>query len=312
MTTRIGTRASALALWQARHVVRQLSAVAPHLSLELVTLSSHGDDRLDAPLDGMDSVGVFTSTLEAALLAGKIDVAVHSLKDLPTTHTRGLMVAAIPARGPVEDVLCSRAGLTLEQLPLCARVGSSSPRRVAQLHSHRPDLEIVPVRGNVPTRLVHLDHGKVDAVVLARAGLERLGLRERITQVFSPEEMLPAPGQGALAIQVRAGDVRCRHDVAPLDHPPTRRAVEAERTLLRAMEGGCSMPLGAFAREEKGRLVLDGGVFDSVGHAVRVRMSGTDPEALGASAATWLLSRGADRLLVARHPVQPVVFEERP
>lgn len=312
MTIRIGTRASALALWQARHILHRLTALAPHLSLELVPLSSPGDERLDDPLDRMESVGVFTSTLESALLERRIDIAVHSLKDLPTQPAPGLVLAAIPERGSVEDVLCARDGQTLHRLPACARVGTSSPRRVAQVLTLRPDLEIVPLRGNVPTRLSRVDSGEVDAVVLARAGVERLGLADRISQEFSIEEILPAPGQGALAVQVRADDLRFRSELTLLDHRPTRRAVKAERALLHALQGGCSVPVGAFCYEARGSLILEAGVFHASGRGVRYRASGDEPGMLGTQVAAWLLARGADQWLPNPRLVDPLVFEERP
>jgi hydroxymethylbilane synthase len=311
MIIRIGTRASALALWQARHVLRRLSALAPHLSLELVPLSSPGDERLEDRLDRMESVGVFTSTLESALLEQRIDLAVHSLKDLPTQPTPGLMVAAIPERGSALDVLCARDRLTLHRLPAGARIGTSSPRRVAQLLALRPDLEIVPLRGNVPTRLSRIDTGEVDAAVLAGAGVERLGLAHRISQEFSIEQFLPAPGQGALAIQVRADDSRVQQEVRLLDHIPTRRAVKAERTLLHALQGGCSVPVGAFCIQEERSLILVGGVFDASGRGLRHRASGDDPAVLGTEMAAWLLARGADELL-SRRLADPLVLEKRP
>jgi hydroxymethylbilane synthase len=301
---RIGTRASALALWQARHVAERLSAASPGLVIELVPLTSRGDELADAPLERMEGTGFFTSTLEQALLAGEIDLAVHSMKDLPTAGTSGLVIAAAPERGPVEDALCARAGLTLERLPEGARIGSSSPRRTAQLRARRADLAFVSLRGNVPTRLERVARGDLDAVILARAGLERLGLLDRATEVFPTDAILPAPAQGALAIQTRDDDDRVIRAAAPLDHPATRRAVEAERAVLRALRGGCSVPVGAFAREVDGEIRLDAGVFDpQSGSAVRTRISGRDPQALGTRVASWLLEHGADRILTGMERV---------
>jgi hydroxymethylbilane synthase len=305
MPIRIGTRASALALWQARHVLERIAATAPSVELELTPLSSPGDDRPDVSLVNAEEVGLFTSTLERALLEGEIDVAVHCLKDLPTASTTGLLTAAIPARGAVEDVLCAPRWGTLARLPLGARVGTSSPRRVAQLRARRPDLDLIPLRGNVPTRLDRVARGELDAVVLALAGLERLGLRDHATEVFRPDDLLPAAGQGALAIQTRQADLLCRSLVEPLEHLPSRRAVLAERIVLHALRGGCSVPLGTFARWEGEALTLDAAVFDVTGGpAVRVRMTDPDARTLGADVAAWLLAHGADRLLAARSVVE--------
>jgi hydroxymethylbilane synthase len=298
---RIGTRGSALALWQARHIAGCLAAVAPHLPTELVEIVSTGDQITDVPLASVEGTGFFTATLERALVEGRVDVAVHSYKDLPVEHTAGLVVTAVPPRGPVEDVLCGRAGHTLRSLPAGARVGTCSARRTAQVRAARPDLDIRMLRGNVPTRVGKVTSGELEAIVLARAGLVRLGLDAHITEVFSVEAMLPAPAQGALAVQCRDADHDLRSALAALDDERTRRAVEAERAVLHALGGGCSVPVGAVASDSgTGGLVLKAAVFAPEGaRAVRVEMTGDDPSALGTAAARRLVELGAGEMLAA-------------
>lgn len=297
-TIRIGTRASALARWQTDEIVRLWRARDPRLAVEIVDLTTAGDDLPDAPLERMEGTGFFTSTLERALLSGAIDVAVHSLKDLPVEATPGLAIAAIPARGPVEDVLCARGALTLDTLPRGARVGTSSLRRVAQIRALRMDLDLVPLRGNVPTRLERVARGELDAVVLARAGVARLGLEGRIREVFALERVLTAPAQGAMAVQARAGDRAITGALAALDHAPTRRAVEAERAVLHALRGGCSVPVGAHARVDGDRVAVDAGVFALSGERpLRLTREGRDPVATGEAAAQALLAAGASEIL---------------
>jgi hydroxymethylbilane synthase len=297
---RIGTRASALARWQTDHVVALWREREPTLVVEIVDLSTAGDILADAPLERMEGTGFFTSTLERALLERRIDVAVHSFKDLPVAPTPGVVVAAVPARGAVEDVLCARAGMTLSGLPARARVGTSSVRRTAQLRALRADLEFRPLRGNVPTRVGAVERGELDAVVLARAGLERLGLERHVSEMFELERVLPAPAQGALAVQTRAEDIALRSRLAAIEHDAVRRAVAAEREVLHALRGGCSVPVGAHARMVEGGLVLDAGVFAPAGdRALRVRRSGDDPVTLGRDAARALLEQGAGEILSA-------------
>lgn len=296
---RIGTRGSALALWQARFVAARLAEVAPHLTTELVEISSRGDQITDVPLADVEGTGFFTATIERALVDGRVDVAVHSHKDLPVAHTAGLLVAAVPPRGPVEDVLCARDGLTLKTLPAGARIGTCSTRRTAQVRAVRPDLDIHLLRGNVPTRVARVTPGELDAVILARAGLVRLGLESHITEVFSLDVMLPAPAQGALAVQCREADRDLARALASLDHLPTRQAVEAERTVLHALGGGCSVPVGAAARAaESGRLHLTAGVFAiDASRMIRLDVSGADPREIGETAARQLVERGAGDIL---------------
>ena len=297
-TLRIGTRGSALALWQSSHIASRISDVAPDISVSLVEISSRGDEVIDQPLWQVEGTGFFTASIERALVAGEVDVAVHSYKDLPVESTPGLVVAAVPPRAPVEDVLCARDGFTLLTLPEGARVGTCSSRRTAQIRALRPDLDMVSLRGNVPTRLARVTSGDLDAVVLARAGVVRLGLDRYITNIFPVEQVLPAPAQAALAVQCRAEDAWIRECLGPLEDAETRRAVNAERTLLHALGGGCSVPVGAIAQRDGAELVLRAGVFGmSPARAIRVQSRGTDPIALGESAARDLLAGGAVEIM---------------
>jgi hydroxymethylbilane synthase len=299
VTLRIGTRASALARWQAEQVLALWRVYEPGLEAEILPLSTVGDELADAPLERMEGTGFFSSTLERALLEGEIDVAVHSLKDLPVAGTPGVRVAAVPRRGPVEDALCARDGLRLHELPAGARVGTCSLRRTAQLRALRADLEVVSLRGNVPTRLARVERGEMDAAVLALAGIERLGLGGRATEVFAPEDMLPAPAQGAIAVQARAAARGLIARLAAIEHPPTRLAVDAERALLHELRGGCSVPAGALATIAAGRIRLEAGVFGLEGSPVyRITVEGDAPEEVGATAARELLECGAGEVLV--------------
>jgi hydroxymethylbilane synthase len=295
-----GTRGSSLARRQTEIVVALLQQAAPELKLETVDLSTRGDDQHEAPLERMEGTGFFTSTLEKALLAGEIDLAVHSFKDLPVAAAEGLMVAAVPQRARPEDALCAREGLTLMELPAGARVGTSSLRRTAQLRALRSDLAFQPLRGNVTTRLERVARGELEAVALAAAGLERLGLLDRVSEIFPVERIIPAPAQGAIAVQIRAGDDSLRQALAALDHPPTRRAVETERALLHELRGGCSVPVGAYALWREDRLTLRAGVFAPGGdRALVVEVEGSDSAKVGREAAQRLLRAGADEILAA-------------
>lgn len=297
MKMRIGTRGSALALWQSRHIAASLAAAWPDVQIDLVEISSDGDRLTDVPLSHVEGTGFFTAALEHALLSGEIDVAVHSYKDLPVVSSAQLTVAAVPNRGPVEDALCARDGLTLDALPPGARVGTCSTRRTAQVRLIRDDLEIVALRGNVPTRLARVGRD-LDAIVLACAGLSRLGLHEAISERFSIERMVPAPAQGALAVQCRIADDEVRRCLQVLDDPQTRRAVAAERTMLHALGGGCSVPVGAVATAQDGRVHLTAGVFGlRTRTAIRTELSGEDPIAVGRLAAARLFDQGAGELL---------------
>lgn len=297
---RIGTRGSALALWQARHVAARLRLAAPRVAVQLVEIVSAGDARPDVPLADVEGTGFFTATLQRALLRDEVDVAVHSYKDLPVEDTPGLVVAAVPPRGPAEDVLCARDRLTLATLPSGAAVGTCSTRRTAQVLACRPDLDVRPLRGNVPTRIARVRDGELDAIVLARAGLERLGLTAPITEIFPLAAMLPAPAQGALAVECRTAETDLVGLLAVLDDAATRAAVTAERTLLHALGGGCTVPVAALAVAADCGLRLRAGVFAPDGsRALRVELAGDDPVALGEQGARQLLARGAGEILEA-------------
>lgn len=299
-TIRLGTRRSALACRQAALVATALGSRHPQAEIEIVLIESDGDRAPELPLELMEGTGWFTASLERALLDGRIDIAVHSHKDLPIEETPELVVAGIPPRGPVEDALCSATGARLDDLKPGARVGTSSLRRTAQLLLRRPDLDCISIRGNVPSRLRKLHRGELDAVVLARAGLDRLGLGTVESEVFPAETLLPAPAQGALALQVRSDDGTLVRLAGALDHAPSRAAVTAERALLRILHGGCAVPVGAWAEVTGRGLILTAGVFAPDGtRALRVRLEGEDPPALGLAAGNELLRLGAAPLLAA-------------
>jgi hydroxymethylbilane synthase len=294
---RIGTRGSALALWQSRHVAGLLARTLPGLGIELVEISSLGDRVTDVPLSHVEGTGFFTASIEQALLAKEVDIAVHSYKDLPVESTPGLVVAAVPQRGPVEDVLCSRHHTPLGLLKPGARVGTCSARRTAQIRIMRDDLELVPLRGNVPTRVARIDDD-LDAIVLARAGLVRLELDAAISEVFTTNQLLPAPAQGAMAIQCRADDRDLVLRLSALNHEPSRRAVDAERAMLHALRGGCSVPVGGLAYITDAGIHLTAGVFShGANPPVRSTQVGSDPDEVGKAAANALIAGGADAIL---------------
>ncbi len=253
---RIGTRASALALWQTQWVADQLTSRYPDIQLEIKEISTTGDRVRNRPIFEASTVGVFVKELEAALFDGEIDIAVHSLKDLPSKIIPGLVIAAVPKREDPRDVLVSRHGVTLEKLPPGAKVGTSSRRRMAQVLVMRPDLEIIDIRGNVDTRLNKAMSEPYDAIVLAMAGIKRLDREESITQILPIEVMLPAAGQGALATETREEDEDTRALVFALEHRATRLAIEAERKFLEILGGGCHAPVGAFAEIKDNALWL--------------------------------------------------------
>jgi hydroxymethylbilane synthase len=297
MKLRFGARGSALAKWQTYHVAERLRALVPGVEIEQIEITSKGDRIQDVPLSHVEGTGFFTAAIQEVLLRREIDVAVHSYKDLPVEPVKGLVVAAVPVRGPMEDVLCARAGMKLSDLPRGARVGTCSARRTAQILLVRDDLEIVSLRGNVPTRVGRVG-ADLDAIVLARAGLLRLGLETAITEVFPFERMLPAPAQGALAIECRSADEAVRECLRVLNDVETERAVTAERSMLHALGGGCSVPVGAAACVVSGRIHLSGGVFGlATRRAARVNVVGADPAAVGELAAARLLDAGASAIL---------------
>jgi hydroxymethylbilane synthase len=268
--------------------------------VELVEIETSGDRVRDVALTQIGGDGVFTKEIQRALLAGTVDVAVHSLKDLPTTHVEGLTLAAVPARGPVGDVFVSRRHARFDELPTGAVVGTSSLRRRAQALHRRPDLRPVNLRGNVETRLRKLEAEGLDAIILARAGLERLGLSGHVTEVLDPAWMLPAVGQGALGLECRADDREALALLGPLNDLPTRQAVLAERAMLRGLGGGCLVPVGALAALRGEELALRGVVLPPDGtRRVEVEAAGVAerPEALGQRVAEALLARGARELL---------------
>jgi hydroxymethylbilane synthase len=297
---RLGTRPSALAVAQSGTVADRIRAAGR--PAELVTVSTPGD-RSQAPVAQL-GVGVFVSALREALVAGEVDVAVHSYKDLPTADTDGVVVAAVPEREDARDVLVARDGLTLGELPPGSRIGTGSPRRAAQLRALGLGLDVVAIRGNVDTRLRKVVDGEVDAVVLANAGLRRLGRGYEATEVLDPIQVLPAPAQGALAVECRTSDTEAREIVAALDHPDTRAAVTAERALLAALEAGCSAPVGALAEiaeGESGPEVFLRGSVTAVDGSAAVRLSATGPttdaEDVGRRLAADLLADGADQMM---------------
>ncbi len=255
---RIGTRASRLALHQTELVAARLRAAWPDLAVEAVAITTAGDRDRTSPLTSGEGAGWFTSAIQEALLADEVDVAVHSYKDLPTARPEGLVIAAVPERADPRDALVSRGGATLAGLAAGAVVGTSSPRRAAQTAALRPDLELRPIRGNVETRLAKVDAGEYDATLLALAGLERLGLEGRASHVFGFEEMLPAPAQGALAVECRRDDAETLRLLAAIDDRDLRRLVSAERAFLAALEAGCGYPAAAWAESFGTTLKLHG------------------------------------------------------
>jgi len=308
MTIRLATRASLLARTQSGHVADALRELSGQ-DVEIVHVKSHGDADQSTPLASFGGVGVFVAAVREAVLRGEADIAVHSLKDLPTEPAPGLVVAAIPLRQDPRDVLVTRDGLTVMTLPLGARVGTGSPRRAAQLLAARPDLEVVPVRGNVDTRLRTVTDGTLDAVVLARAGLARLDRLDAVSEAIEPDLMLPAPGQGALAVECRDVDVDAvlLDALRSLDDAATRAAVTAERSLLATLEAGCSAPVGAYATvsgEGEALLVHLTGNVVSLDGTVSVRKSVTgaagDAVAVGRELALDLLASGAPGLSPVR------------
>ncbi|MFP2957760.1 hydroxymethylbilane synthase [Myxococcus sp. 1LA] len=297
---RIATRQSPLALWQARHVGALLTSHHPGLEVSLVEMTTEGDRFLSAPLSAVGGKGLFVKEIEQALLDGRADIAVHSLKDMTSVFPEGLMLAAVPEREDPRDAFCGLGGLTLDTLPQGARVGTSSLRRSCILRSRRPDVDIVSVRGNVQTRLARTREQGLAGALLAFAGLKRLGLEDVITQVLPPEVSLPAVGQGVLAIQCRTEDARVRELLAPLEHPITRIAVTAERALLAKLEGGCTVPLAGHATVSGDSVWLRGLVGRPDGtHVVRGEVRGpvSQAQALGEALADDLLSRGAADIL---------------
>jgi hydroxymethylbilane synthase len=297
----VGTRGSALALWQTQHVVERLTSGTPGLDVEIRTIQTQGDLVRDRALSQVGGTGLFVKEIESALTCGEIDLAVHSLKDMPTEQPPGLTLGAILERADPRDALIVRTGNgDLSSLPASARVGTSSLRRRAQLLAARPDLQVLDLRGNVDTRLRKLGEGQYEAVVLALAGLVRLGYAGSVSQILPVDLMLPAVGQGALCIEIRADDITTQRLVSALDHMLTRWAAEAERAFLRRLEGGCQVPISAFAQIKGDQLDLRGLVASLDGsHLVRDRIHGPalQAERLGTELADRLLAAGGKALL---------------
>jgi len=302
MTTsvRIATRKSPLALWQARYVGEQLRSLHPGVSIELVEMTTQGDRFLDAPLAAAGGKGLFLKELEDGLLAGRADIAVHSMKDVTVMLPEGLQIAAICKRADPLDAFVSNRHARPAELPPGARLGTSSLRRQCQMRAAYPGLAIIALRGNVNTRLRKLDDGEFDAIVLAAAGLQRLGMADRIASLLSPDLSLPAVGQGAIGIEAREDDDAVLGMLSSLDHGPTRTCVTAERAMNAALDGGCQVPIGAHAELRGEELELRGLVGTPDGQRiVRTRVSGParDPEEIGRRAAAELIAQGAREIL---------------
>ena len=296
----IATRGSPLALWQAEHVAARLEALHSHLSVSLVTMKTRGDKLLDAPLAKVGGKGLFVKELEQGLLDGRADLAVHSLKDVPVHFPDGLELALVMEREDPRDAFVSNRYANLSEMPAGARVGTSSLRRQTQLRERYPELQVDWLRGNVNTRLSKLDAGEFDAIILAAAGLQRLGLAGRIRVAIEPEECLPAIGQGVLGIEIRADDRQLRDLIAPLAHAETALRITAERALNQTLNGGCQVPIAGYAVLEQDQIYLRGLVGEPDGSKIlRAEIRGNSSEAhdLGVELAHQLLAQGADRIL---------------
>ena len=301
---RIATRKSPLAIWQAEHVATRLQQLHPHLNIELLRMSTSGDKLLDSPLSQVGGKGLFVKELEQGLLSGAADIAVHSMKDVPVELPPGLHLPVILQREDPRDAFVANQHASIDDLPSGARLGTASLRRQCQLRARRPDLDIVTLRGNVNSRLAKLDGGEYAAILLAAAGLIRLGMGTRITRLLEPDESLPAIGQGAIGIECRDGDSRVLDLIGRLDHAPTHICVRAERALNRRLHGGCQVPIAGFAELGHGVIVLRGLVGSLDGQRfVRGVISGRpeDADELGTVLAEDLLARGAGAILAELH-----------
>jgi len=301
-TVKIGTRSSKLALWQAEWVKSALNQKFPAQAVELIKIKTKGDKILDVPLAKVGGKGLFVKEIEQALLDYRIDVAVHSMKDMPAEIPDGLCIGAIPQRGKAADVLISKSGRRFTELRRGAVIGTSSLRRAAQLRHARPDIEIVPLRGNLDTRLKKLDSDDLDAIVLAAAGVIRLNLEHRITQYLDADIMLPAVGQGALCIEIRQSDPTMESMTSALEHPDSRAVVRGERAFLNRLGGSCQVPIAGHGEIRDGIFHLTGLVADLDGsHMFKSNRSGpvAASESIGIDLAEHLLSQGADRILEA-------------
>lgn len=297
----IGTRGSKLALWQSEYIKGMLEELTG-LPVRLMVIKTTGDKILDVPLAKVGGKGLFTKELEVELLAGTVDLCVHSMKDVPTELPEGCIIAAMPERVDPRDVIVSGAGYNLTTLPQGARIGTSSLRRVAQVRALRPDLEIVDVRGNLDTRMRKAEEGEVDAVILAAAGITRMGWADRIASYIPTTQMVSAVGQGAIGIEIREDDEQMLHVMERIGHPETMECVTAERVVMRMLEGGCQVPIGAYARYEDDTLTMDAIVGSVDGtHIVRQQLCGDagEPRALGEAMVARLLQLGAGEILAA-------------
>lgn len=296
----IGSRGSELALWQANFVKTRLEQVFPGSKFEISTIKTTGDQMVDTALSKIGDKGLFTRQIETALLNGDIDLAVHSLKDLQTAQPEGLAIGAICERGTANDAFISKSGGAIDDLGEGARVATGSLRRKSQLLNYRPDLKVEEIRGNVPTRLRKFDEAGIDGIVLAFAGLQRLELQSRVTQLIPYHIMLPAVGQGAVAVEIRAGDRRASAQAAKLDHAPTRICAMAERAFLRRLEGGCQVPIGALASWDGKKIVVEGMVGSVNGRVIyrdKVEANPDEAESAGVRLAEKLVECGAGELL---------------
>lgn len=292
------TRPSALARWQTSYAIQQIQAQWENLVCQEIVITTKGDRDLTTALPEIGGKGLFTYELGQALRDGRVHAAVHSLKDLPTEESPGLIIGAIPQRADVRDVLVSPAGFTLDELPAGAVVGTSSVRRQAQILAYRPDLRIQPIRGNIDTRIRKVQEGQYDAILLAAAGIIRLGLQEHITQYLPLDVMLPAPGQGALGIQCREDDEETLRLLRAIEKPETRQTTTAERAFLSGLGGGCSLPVGALADILGGVITLRGIVASPDGKQVlRLTATGDDPFLVGQDLAQQAIMRGAEALI---------------
>jgi hydroxymethylbilane synthase len=301
-TIRIATRKSQLALWQAEFVKAELLKIQPDLQVELVAMTSRGDQLLDSPLSKVGGKGLFVKELEQAMLEDRADIAVHSMKDVPMEFPQGLKLSVICEREDPTDAFVSNHFESVEQLPLGSKVGTSSLRRQCQLKARRPDLEVISLRGNVNTRLAKLDAGEYDAIILASAGLIRLKMSERIRCRLAPEHSLPAGGQGAVGIELRSDASEIEKLISSLHHPQTAFCVEAERAMNLRLQGGCQVPIAAYAILEQDQIWLRGLVGEPNGEeqlVAEARGNKEDAEKLGIAVAEQLLAQGADRILAA-------------
>ncbi|GAB4256472.1 MAG: hydroxymethylbilane synthase [Deferrisomatales bacterium] len=312
-TLRIATRKSQLALWQANWVKEQLEGIHPGLRVELVPIVTRGDKILDVPLAKVGGKGLFVKEIEDALLDGRADLAVHSMKDVPTELPPGLHLPVICERDDPRDAWFSRSGAGLEEIPAGARVGTSSLRRQAQLRAVRPDLVFESLRGNVGTRLRKLSEGRYDAIVLAAAGVRRLGIADRVTRFLSPEVILPATGQGAVGVECRVEDPETNERLAPLRHEPTWIAVTAERAFLATLQGGCQVPIAGYAQLVDGRLSVRGLVGSLDGQTlIRGRREGSpvDAASMGESLGEEILDRGGRAILEEVYQLESISPEQ--